>query len=61
MRALGVLSVVLVAILAPALISRQPDARRGLRKVILTICVFNAVYLIYLTLVHPNVFIPHWP
>jgi hypothetical protein len=56
-----VLSVVLVALLAPVIASRDPNPRRGLRRMIMMICVFNAMYLFYLTQLHPVWFVPHWP
>lgn len=60
MKSLLLLSVVLVALAVPALTARDPDPRRGMRRTLLLVLAFNALYLAYIVLVHPFVFVPKW-
>jgi hypothetical protein len=55
------MSLVLLSILIPARTARDPDARRGLRRTLIALLVVACLYVAYLTLVHPFVFVPHWP
>ena len=61
MKSLLLMSIILAGIVVPALASRDPDARRGLRRMLVILFVVNVLYLGYLTLVHPFLFVPHWP
>lgn len=61
MKSLLLMSIVLAGIVVPALAARDRDARRGLRRMLVILFVVNVLYLGYLTLVHPFVFVPHWP
>lgn len=61
MKGLLLLSVVLAAIAIPALGARDPNPRRGLRRVFLLLLLVNALYIAYLTQLHPVLFVPRWP
>jgi len=60
-KGLLLFSVVLAAIALPALFARDSRPRRGLKRMLLALLIANALYLAYLTLVHPFAFIPRWP
>jgi hypothetical protein len=61
MKTLLLLSVLLAAIGIPALGARDPNPRRGLRRVLAALLVANALYVAYLTQLHPVLFVPSWP
>lgn len=61
MKSLLLLSVVVAAIALPALAARDPRPRRGFRRLMVALLLANAAYLAYLTLLHPVLFVPHWP
>jgi hypothetical protein len=61
MKSLLLLSVVIAAIALPALAARDPRPRRGFKRLMLALLIANALYLAYLTLVHPARYVPHWP
>jgi len=54
-------SIVLAAIALPALFARDSRPRRGFKRMLLALFIANALYLAYLTLIHPALFIPKWP
>jgi len=60
MRSLLPLSIVFAAILIPTLAARDPQPRRGARRMLVWVLAFNLVYLAYIALVHPIAFIPEW-
>jgi hypothetical protein len=60
MKSLLLLSVVLASLVIPALAAFGRDPRRSVRRMVLLLFVMNAVYLAYVTLVHPYVFVPKW-
>jgi hypothetical protein len=60
MRSLLLLSIVFAALAIPALTARHPDPRRGVRRMVLLVLAFNALYVAYITLVHPYAFVPKW-
>jgi len=52
------MSVVVAVIAFPVLAARDPKPRRGMARMLLALLIFNALYVAYLTLVHPVVFVP---
>ncbi len=52
------MSIIVATIVAPAIAARARDPGRGVRRMLLFLLVFNALYLAYLTLVHASVFEP---
>jgi hypothetical protein len=60
MRSLLLLSIVFAALAIPALTARDRDPRRGVRRMVLLVLAFNALYVAYVTLVHPYAFVPKW-
>ncbi len=61
MKTLLLLSVVIAAIAIPGLAARDPNPRRGLRRALIALLVANALYIAYLTQLHPVLFVPKWP
>ncbi len=61
MKALLLISVLFASLAIPALTARDRNPRRGVKRMLLLLLVFNAIYLAYLTLVHPLVYVPSWP
>lgn len=61
MKSLLLISVVLAAIAIPAAAARDPRPRRGLVRAILWLFVVNALYVAYIVLLYPALFVPHWP
>jgi hypothetical protein len=60
-KGLLLMSLVLAWIAIPARAARDPDGRRGLRRTLMALFVVVGLYLAYLTMVHPVVYVPHWP
>ena len=61
MKSLFLFSIVIAAIALPALAALDTRPRRGFRRLLLALLVVNAIYLAYLTMFHPVLFIPKWP
>jgi len=61
MKSLLLFSVVIAAIALPALAARDPHPRRGFKRLLVALLVVNALYLAYLTMLHPVLYVPHWP
>jgi hypothetical protein len=61
MKSLLLMSVFLAQLIIPALAARDSDPRRGVRRMAWQFLLFNALYIAYLTLVHPVLFVPSWP
>lgn len=61
MKSLLLFSIVIAAVALPALAARDPQPRRGFRRLMVALLVVNAAYLAYLTLLHPALYVPHWP
>lgn len=61
MKGLLLISLVLAWIAIPWGASRDPDVRRGLRRSLIALFVVVGLYLAYLTMIHPVVYVPHWP
>jgi hypothetical protein len=60
-KSLLLFSIVLAAIAFPAIFARDSRPRRGFKRLMLALFIFNAIYLAYLTMLHPVLFIPKWP
>jgi hypothetical protein len=60
MKSLLVLSIVLAFIAVPAWTARDPDPRRGLRRMLIVLSILSAIYVVYVTRVHPVLFVPSW-
>ncbi len=60
MKSLLVLSIVFAAVAIPAIASRDPNPVRGARRMLLWLFVFNALYLLYISRLHPVLFVPKW-
>lgn len=58
MRTLGLISIIFAAIGAPTIAAADPKPRRGLRRMLLFLVAFNALYVAYLTLFHATWFAP---
>jgi len=54
------MSVVFALIAIPAITARDRNPRRGLKRMLLYLLLFNLAYLTYLTLAHPVLFVPKW-
>lgn len=61
MKSLLLFSIVLAAIALPAIFARDARPRRGFQRLMLALLIVNAIYLAYLTMLHPVLFIPRWP
>lgn len=61
MKTLLLLSILLVALAFPVWAARAADPRRGIRKLLVTLFIFNALYLFYVTRMHPELFVPVHP
>jgi hypothetical protein len=60
MKSLLLMSVFFAQVLIPALAARDPKPRRGVKRMVLLLLVFNALYVAYLTQLHPVWFVPVW-
>ncbi len=58
MKSLLLLSIVIGGLAIPALLARDPNPRRGQKRMLLLLLVFNVLYLAYVTLLHPVLFVP---
>jgi hypothetical protein len=60
MKTLLLMSVVFALLMIPAITSRHRNPRRGVKRMLLYLVVFNLAYVAYLTLLHPVLFVPKW-
>jgi len=60
-KSLLLMSVLFASIAIPAVLARDRDPRRAVKRMLVLLLAFNALYLAYLTLVHPFVYVPTWP
>ena len=60
MKALLLLSIVIAALVIPMRAARDPNPRRGVKRMLLWLFLFNALYLAYMTQIHTVVFVPKW-
>jgi cytochrome c biogenesis factor len=51
-------SVLLAALVVPVIAAGDRNPRRGVKRMVAVLFVFNALYLAYLTLVYPFVHVP---
>lgn len=61
MKSLLLMSVLFASIAIPAVLARDREPRRAVKRLLVLLLAFNALYLAYLTLVHPFVYVPTWP
>ncbi len=61
MKSFLLMSIVLAGIAVPAIAARARQPRRGLVLMLLWLLVANVTYVAYITLLHPVLFVPHWP
>ena len=61
MKSLLLMSVLIASMVIPAVTARERDARKGMKRMLLLLLLFNALYVAYLTLVHVAVYVPTWP
>lgn len=60
MKSLLLLSIVIAGIAVPAILAGDADPRRGLKRMLVILLLFNAIYALYVAFVHPVLFVPHW-
>jgi hypothetical protein len=60
MKSLLLMSVLFADLLIPVLAARDKHPRRGLKRMLLLLLIFNGLYVIYLTQFHPVWFPPVW-
>jgi hypothetical protein len=51
-------SVIIATVAVPALAARDPSAHRGMKRTLLFVFLFNALYVALLTLVYVNRYVP---
>jgi len=59
-KTLLLLSILYGAVAIPALTARDPNPPRGIKRMLLVLCLFNAAYLVYVSWIHPEIFVPRW-
>jgi hypothetical protein len=60
MKSILLMSVFFATLGIPALAARDRNPRRGVKRMLLMLLIFNALYLLYLTQLHPVLFVPQW-
>ncbi len=60
MKSLLLMSVMLASVAIPLATALDRNPRRGLKRMLLLLLVFNLAYVLYLTRWHPVLFVPHW-
>jgi hypothetical protein len=60
MKSLLLMSVFLANLLLPVVAARDPRPRRGLKRMMVLLLVFNGLYVLYLTQFHPVWYVPVW-
>lgn len=58
-KTFGLMSIIFVTVAAPLLASRDPSPSRGVRRMVVVLLGFNALYVAYLTLVHVALYEPN--
>ena len=61
MKSLLLMSVLIASMVIPLITSGDRDPRKGMKRMLLLLLLFNALYVAYLTLVHVAVYVPTWP
>jgi hypothetical protein len=59
-KSLLLMSVLLMSFALPAALARDANPRRAVKRLLVLLLVTNAIYLAYLTLVHPETYVPTW-
>ena len=60
MKSALLLSVLVATLAIPVLVARDPEPGRAVRRMLALLLAFNALYVAYVTMVHPVLFVPHW-
>jgi len=58
MKGLLLISILIASTVIPVVASRDADPRRGAKRMLAALLAFNALYLVYLTVVHVTFFVP---
>lgn len=61
MKTLLLFTIVVAAMVLPVLTARDPNPRRGIRRLVFLLLIVNALYLVYVTRIHPVWFVPQRP
>lgn len=61
MKSLLLMSVIWVSIALAAALARDRNPRRAVKRLLALMLIFNALYLAYVTMVHPFAYVPVWP
>lgn len=61
MKTILLLSILFAALAMPVVTARDANPRRGMRRLLVLLLLFNAVYLYYVTRLHPDWFVPVRP
>lgn len=59
MKSLLLMSIIFVTLALPVLAARGPNPRRAMKRMLVSLLVFNAAYVAYLTRLHVTLFVPH--
>lgn len=60
MKTLLLMSVLFASLAIPVVAARDRNPRRGVKRMVLLLLAFNLIYVAYLTMVHPFVYVPTW-
>ena len=60
MKSILLMSVLLAQLLIPIWLARDPRPKRGLKRMMLLLAIFNVVYVFYISQLHPVLFVPVW-
>jgi cyanate permease len=60
MKSLLLMSVFFANVLIPVLAARDKNPRRGVKRMLVLMLLFNALYILYLTQFHPVWYPPVW-
>ena len=60
MKSILLMSVLLAQLLIPVWMARDPRPRRGLKRMMVLLVIFNVAYVFYLSQLHPVLFVPVW-
>jgi len=60
MKSLLLMSVFFASLLIPVLAARDRNPRRGVKRMLVLLLLFNALYIVYISRFHPVWFPPVW-
>jgi len=61
MKTLLLFTIVIASLVFPVMGARDPNPRRAIRRLVVVLLVFNAIYLVYVTRFHLVWFVPERP